>query len=329
MGNQTSKESDLLQQVVSASLRRSSCSAVDKTSDKHLVCKTMVGVAKAGVKDLIEKGVEKVVKNVLLQDLPKHSPDTVSQLIGAIKKFPLPDSAKQEIQDDSVVMRQTPEDSSSKIEVENENLLNTENNVCKEAALKQNERLKKDAQASEAFSENTVKSPISNIVTEKTLPKKKTKPISKQSRSLQYDPLPLPELLEDYDQERQKDFIKKLYDKFQGSFLQCKEEDFCYWFGSTVDIGDNKKLPKRIEWKLNYLSLQYFIRQLYAVKRKRLPRGFWKKVANIFKIDSKTIDERKFGKNTNNGSRETQTKINNLLNEIKKEIEQASSDMNE
>ena len=276
MGNQTSKESDLLRQGVSASLRRSSCPAVDKTSDKHLVCKTMVGVAKAGVKDLIEKGVEKVVKNVLLQDLPKHSPDTASQLIGAIKNSPLPDSAKQEIQDDSVVMRQTAEDSSSKIEVKNENLLNTENNVCKEATLKQNEP--------------------------------PSKAVSVQVRKPCFQ---LPVLFKQLKDE--KKILHRLFKNLK-SHMSCSSlEYFLYIFGhwlTDYQPSDNDY----IDWIGRKCSLQWLIIRLYKQEGdKSVPRGTWVKVETIFLLDGKRIPPQTMKLETNHIPKEVKDNIDKII----------------
>lgn len=130
-----------------------------------------------------------------------------------------------------------------------------------------------------------------------------------------YNPLSLPELFEQYDSKLLNKAFETLYKQGNDKFFQCTPQEFRYWLGGTMgtDFKADEVGCRRIKWKKGKHALQYFMVRLYLVKRKRMPRDMWDKIANIFVIDNLPIQSGELGKNVDKVGKEDKQKIDEII----------------
>lgn len=139
--------------------------------------------------------------------------------------------------------------------------------------------------------------------------------------SIIYDPLPLPELFEQYKAKSLNEAFEKLYSMGNNTFFQCSRQEFRYWFGGTMGINFNAETEcKRIHWKKGKYALQYFTLKLYRINRQRLPKNMWDKVGNIFLLDNEPIPPKTLGKNIKKVGKEDKREIDKMIAQFSKDM---------
>lgn len=109
----------------------------------------------------------------------------------------------------------------------------------------------------------------------------------------------LPELFEQYKPNLLNKAYELLYEQGNNILFQCTKKEFRYWLGGTMgtEYKPEESECRRIRWMKGKYSLQYFIVRLYRVKRDRMGRDMWNKIANIFMINNMLIKSGDLGKN--------------------------------
>lgn len=140
-----------------------------------------------------------------------------------------------------------------------------------------------------------------------------------------YNTLYTPELFEQYKPEKLYKAFEALYKQGNNTFFQCTPQEFRYWLGGTMgkDFKADEVGCRRIKWKKGKYALQYFMVKLYLVKRKRMPRNMWDKIANVFVIDNLPIRPRELGKNVDKVGKEDKQKIDEMIKQFNKEMKKA------
>lgn len=137
-----------------------------------------------------------------------------------------------------------------------------------------------------------------------------------------YNPLYTPELFEQYKPEKLNESFETLYKQGNNTLFQCTPQEFRYWLGGTMgkDFKADEVGCRRIKWKKGKYALQYFMVKLYLVKRKRMPRNMWDKIANVFVIDDVPIQSGELGKNVDKVGKEDKQKIDEMIKQFNKEM---------
>ena len=72
-------------------------------------------------------------------------------------------------------------------------------------------------------------------------------------------------------------------------------------------------------------SLQYFIVRLYRVKRDRMGRDMWNKIANIFMINNMLIKSGDLGKNIEKVGSDDKNEIDSMIKKFNEDMERVST----
>lgn len=142
-----------------------------------------------------------------------------------------------------------------------------------------------------------------------------------------YNPLHLPELFEQYKPNLLNKAYELLYEQGNNILFQCTKKEFRYWLGGTMgtEYKPEESECRRIRWMKGKYSLQYFIVRLYRVKRDRMGRDMWNKIANIFMINNMLIKSGDLGKNIEKVGSDDKNEIDSMIKKFNEDMERVST----